>query len=87
VFALADFARRLGHGARAAPAVRLSRAGDAFVTNMHHDEFGDYQMRNEVVDYEAGRRLAWEPGHCNSVGSTSASRAKPVAALAWWPAS
>jgi len=41
VFALADFAnppagRRLGHGARAAPAVRLSRAGDAFVTNMHH---------------------------------------------------
>jgi hypothetical protein len=67
VFALlADFAnppagRRLGHGARAAPAVRLSRAGDAFVMNMHHDEFGDYQMRNEVVGYEAGRRLAWEP--------------------------
>ena len=28
---------------------------------MHHDEFGDYQMRNEVVGYEAGRRLAWEP--------------------------
>jgi hypothetical protein len=44
-----------------APAVRLSRAGDAFVTKMHHDEFGDYQMRNEVVEYEAGRRLAWEP--------------------------
>ena len=32
-----------------------------FVMNMHHDEFGDYQMRNEVVGYEAGRRLAWEP--------------------------
>ncbi len=44
-----------------APAVRLSRTGDAFVMNMHHDEFGDYQMRNEVVEYEAGRRLAWEP--------------------------
>jgi hypothetical protein len=44
-----------------APAAGLSRAGDAFVTNMHHDEFGDYQMRNEVVGYEAGRRLAWEP--------------------------
>jgi hypothetical protein len=29
--------------------------------NMHHAEFGDYQMRNEVVGYEAGRRLAWEP--------------------------
>lgn len=42
-----------------APAVRLSRTGDAFVMNMHHDEFGDYQMRNEVVEYKAGRRLAW----------------------------
>jgi hypothetical protein len=29
--------------------------------NMHHAEFGDYQMCNEVVGYEAGRRLAWEP--------------------------
>ncbi len=44
-----------------APAVRLSRAGDAFLMNMHHDEFGDYQMRNEVVEHQAGRRLAWEP--------------------------
>jgi uncharacterized protein YndB with AHSA1/START domain len=44
-----------------APAVRLSRAGEAFVMNMHHDEFGDYQMRNEVVECEAGRRLVWEP--------------------------
>jgi hypothetical protein len=44
-----------------APAAGLSRAGDAFVMNMHHAEFGDYQMRNEVVGYEAGRRLAWEP--------------------------
>jgi hypothetical protein len=44
-----------------APAARLSRAGDAFVMNMHHDEFGDYQMRNEVVAHEADRRLTWEP--------------------------
>jgi uncharacterized protein YndB with AHSA1/START domain len=44
-----------------APAGRLSRTGDAFVMNMHHDEFGDYQMRNEVVEYEATRRLTWEP--------------------------
>ena len=44
-----------------APAVRLSRTSDSFVMNMHHDELGDYQMRNEVVEYEAGRRLAWEP--------------------------
>ena len=44
-----------------APAVRLSRTGDAFLVNMHHDELGHYQMRNEVVEYQAGRRLAWEP--------------------------
>jgi uncharacterized protein YndB with AHSA1/START domain len=45
-----------------APGVRVSRTGDAFVMDMHHDRFGDYQMRSEVVEYEAGRRLVWEPG-------------------------
>jgi uncharacterized protein YndB with AHSA1/START domain len=44
-----------------APAVRLMRTGDSFLMNMHHDKFGYYQMRNEVVEYEAGRRLVWEP--------------------------
>ena len=44
-----------------APAVRVSRAGDAFVMSMHHQRFGDYQMRNEVVEYDRGRRLMWEP--------------------------
>jgi uncharacterized protein YndB with AHSA1/START domain len=44
-----------------APAVRLSRTGDSFVMDMHHDEFGDYQMRNELVEYEADRRMVWAP--------------------------
>ncbi|MGH3156968.1 MAG: SRPBCC family protein [Streptosporangiaceae bacterium] len=44
-----------------ASAVRVSGTGDAFVMDMHHDEFGDYQMRNDVVEYQAGRRLVWEP--------------------------
>jgi uncharacterized protein YndB with AHSA1/START domain len=44
-----------------APPVRLSRTGDSFLMNMHNDRFGDYQMRNEVIEYEAGRRLMWEP--------------------------
>jgi uncharacterized protein YndB with AHSA1/START domain len=44
-----------------APAVRLSGTGDSFLMNMHHDEFGDYQMRNDVIEYQAGRRLVWEP--------------------------
>ncbi len=44
-----------------APGVTVSGVGDAFLMNMHHDRFGDYQMRNEVVEYDPGRRLVWEP--------------------------
>jgi uncharacterized protein YndB with AHSA1/START domain len=44
-----------------APPVTVSGVGDAFLMNMHHDRFGCYQMRNEVVEYEPGRRLVWEP--------------------------
>ena len=44
-----------------APAVSLSGTGAVFRMNMHHDRFGYYQMRNEVVEYQAGRRLVWEP--------------------------
>jgi uncharacterized protein YndB with AHSA1/START domain len=44
-----------------APAATLSRTGDSFLMDMHHQEFGDYQMVNEVVEYQAGRRLVWEP--------------------------
>ena len=43
------------------PGVLVSGVGDAFLMNMHHDRFGDYQMRSEIVEYEAGRRLVWEP--------------------------
>ncbi|MGH3170131.1 MAG: SRPBCC family protein [Trebonia sp.] len=44
-----------------APAARVTGIGDAFVMKMHHERFGDYQMRNEVIEYENGRRLTWEP--------------------------
>ena len=44
-----------------APTVALSGTGDVFWMNMHHHEFGDYQMRNEVVEYQDDRRLVWEP--------------------------
>jgi uncharacterized protein YndB with AHSA1/START domain len=44
-----------------APAARLARTGDSFLMDMHHDELGDYQVLNEVVEYQAGRRLVWEP--------------------------
>jgi uncharacterized protein YndB with AHSA1/START domain len=43
-----------------APAATLSRTGASFLMDMHHHEFGDYQVRNEVVEYQADRRLVWE---------------------------
>jgi hypothetical protein len=33
----------------------------AFVMNMNQDGIGDYQMRSEIVTYEAGRRIGWAP--------------------------
>lgn len=39
----------------------LSGVGDVFTLSMHNEEMGAYKMRNEVVEYEADRRLAWEP--------------------------
>jgi hypothetical protein len=50
------------------PPVTVSGTGDAFLMNMHHERFGDYQMRNEVVEYRAGRRLVWEPVRVASSG-------------------
>jgi uncharacterized protein YndB with AHSA1/START domain len=43
------------------PGVLVSGVGDAFVMNMHHDRFGYYQMRSEIIEYEPDRRLVWEP--------------------------
>ena len=52
-----------------APGVMVSGVGDAFVMNMRHDRFGDYQMRSEVVEYQAGRRLVWEPARVADPGA------------------
>lgn len=35
--------------------------GDTFVMSMHNDEMGPYEMANRVVEFEAGKRIAWEP--------------------------
>ena len=51
-----------------APPVTVSGTGDSFLMNMHHERFGDYQMRNVVVEYQAGRRLVWEPVRVASPG-------------------
>ncbi len=39
----------------------ITGVGDTFVMRMHNDEMGDYEMINHVVQYERGRRIAWEP--------------------------
>lgn len=45
----------------AADSKPLTGLGDAFVMNMHQDNLGDYQIRNEVIAFEPGRRIAWAP--------------------------
>jgi uncharacterized protein YndB with AHSA1/START domain len=52
-----------------APGVALTGTGDVFLMNMHHDEMGDYHMRNEVVEYEADHRLVWEPVRVKVTGT------------------
>ena len=39
----------------------ITAAGQAFVMNMNQDGIGDYQMRSEIVVYEADRRIGWAP--------------------------
>jgi uncharacterized protein YndB with AHSA1/START domain len=41
--------------------VVVSGVGDVFVMKMHNDEMGDYEMSNQVVEYELNRRIGWEP--------------------------
>jgi len=39
----------------------IEGVGDAFVMRMSNEEFGDYEMRNEVVAFEADREITWAP--------------------------
>ncbi len=47
---------RDGHGNQI-----LSSVGDVFRMQMHHQEWGPYEMDNHVTDFEADRRISWEP--------------------------
>jgi hypothetical protein len=42
---------------------------------MYYTELGDYEMNNHVVEYEADRRIGWEPeagrGHPNAAPEAS----------------
>jgi Polyketide cyclase / dehydrase and lipid transport len=39
----------------------IETVGDVFVMRMHNEEFGDYEMRNELVEYVPDRAIAWAP--------------------------
>jgi uncharacterized protein YndB with AHSA1/START domain len=39
----------------------IEAVGDRFIVRMHNDEFGDYEMRSEVVAYVPGREITWAP--------------------------
>jgi hypothetical protein len=39
----------------------VAGVGDVFVLKMYLDRLGDYEMANEVVEYEQDRRIVWEP--------------------------
>jgi hypothetical protein len=39
----------------------LARVGDVFEMKMFNDVLGEYLMENHVVEFEADRRIAWEP--------------------------
>lgn len=39
----------------------VTAVGDVFVMQMHNEHVDDYVMSNHVVEFEAGRRIVWEP--------------------------
>jgi hypothetical protein len=54
----------------------ISGVGDVFVMKMYFAHLGDYEMNNHVVEYEADRRIGWEPeagrGHPDAAPGSSA---------------
>lgn len=46
-------------------AAPVTGVGDAFIIDMRQDGLGDYQMRNEIIAFEPGRRIAWAPAPYN----------------------
>jgi hypothetical protein len=53
----------------------VSGLGDIFVMKMHHPAMGDYEMDNHIVEFEANRRIGWEPvSHGEARGTDSPHR-------------
>jgi hypothetical protein len=54
---------------RGTDAASLCAVGDVFAMRMHLDDIGDYVMLNLVVEYEADRRIGWEPAPGDDIAS------------------
>jgi hypothetical protein len=39
----------------------IAGIGDVFAMKMYHEELGDYEMNNRVVEFEDNHRITWEP--------------------------
>jgi len=39
----------------------IDGVGQSFVMRMHNEDFGAYEMRNEIVEFELDRAIAWAP--------------------------
>lgn len=46
---------------RGSPGPAVTGVGDVFNMAMHNEEFGDNEMENHVVAFEADRIIGWEP--------------------------
>jgi uncharacterized protein YndB with AHSA1/START domain len=46
---------------RSTPTQQVSSVGDRFAVEMWNDDMGEYEMTNEVVDFEQDRLIRWQP--------------------------
>ena len=46
---------------RGSEAPPIEAVGDEFIMGMHNEEFGDYEMRNVLIEYVPDRAIAWAP--------------------------
>jgi hypothetical protein len=45
----------------AEPRTVVTSVGDVFTMRMHNEEWDDYLMDNQVIAFEANRRIGWKP--------------------------
>jgi hypothetical protein len=62
----------------------MRAVGDVFVMRMHFSRLGDYEMNNHIVEFEADRRIGWEPEAGNGHPDAAPPGAAAGSAEARW---